>query len=45
MIKNSVDFIRHYAGKTVSKIVVDSPKAVDNVNAEATLNIDVNSMQ
>lgn len=41
--KNSVDFIEHYAGKTFSKIVVDSPKPADNANT--VLNTDLNNTQ
>ncbi len=41
--KNSVDFIEHYAGKTFSKIVVDSPKAADNANT--VFNTDLNNTQ
>ncbi len=41
--KNSVDFIGHYAGKTFSKIVVDSPKAADNANT--VFNTDLNNTQ
>ncbi len=41
--KNSVDFIGHYAGKTFSKIVIDSPKAADNANT--VFNTDLNNTQ
>ena len=43
--KNSVDFIAQYAGKTFSKIVMDSPKASGNINTDEACNAALNNAE